>query len=260
MKSLASTAPGVCVRNLREAWMSIFVWNFPHLVVTSVLKRSTCWKLVSPNRLHRLKAFLCWNSVFGQTGRAKLLWSFAPTRRKCHALSLQGSLKSEPSLFRSIFETISERKHLAGWFEESLQRLRSFPEVMRPCFIQGAMATDSEVSSRSLPGLGEELKVYNGCSTLFLLCRTNDISRVKTGYCLSPWCKMGQVALLRQSKPSERKWLQVLVQTCYCGVRFLTSTAFQWAELDGQQLVCRVVLAPTAGSKSAELSASTDCS
>ena len=124
---------------------------------------------------------------------------------KCHALSLQGSLKSEPSLFRSIFETISERKHLAGWFEESLQRLRSFPEVMRPCFIQGAMATDSEVSSRSLPGLGEELKVYNGCSTLFLLCRTNDISRVKTGYCLSPWCKMGQVALLRQSKPSERK-------------------------------------------------------
>ena len=167
---------------------------------------------------------------------------------KCHALSLQGSLKSEPSLFRSIFETISERKHLAGWFEESLQRLRSFPEVMRPCLIQGAMATDSEVSSRSLPGLGEELKVYNSCSTLFLICRTDDI-RLKTGYCLSPWCKMGQVALLRQSKPSERKWSQVLVQTCYCGARFLTSTAFQWAELDGQQLVCRVLLAPTAGSK-----------
>ena len=129
---------------------------------------------------------------------------------KCHALSRQGSLKSELSLFRSIFQTISERKHLAGWFEESLQRLRSFQtvplaEVMRPCFIQVAMATDSEVSSRSLPGLGEELKAYNSCSTLFLICRTNDISRVKTGYCLPPCCKMGQLALLRQSKLSERK-------------------------------------------------------
>ena len=35
----------------------------------------------------------------------------------------------------------------------------------------------------------------------------------------------------------------------HCEVGFLTSAVFQWVELDGQQLVCRVVLAPTAGSK-----------
>ena len=35
---------------------------------------------------------------------------------------------------------------------------RPFPEVKRHCLVLGAMATDSEVSSRSLSGLAEQLR------------------------------------------------------------------------------------------------------